>query len=83
MQKKEKRPTSEDDEAEETPWKSKEDTENIYDDEQRDKMVEDDEITLAEAAFMEGRDEKPWKRKYKPHFDTESVQTSADDYFDD
>jgi len=83
LPKREKRPTSEDDEDRETPWKSKEDTENIYDDEQREKMVEEDEITWAEAAFMEGREERPWKRKYKPHTDTTSVQTAEEDYFED
>jgi hypothetical protein len=68
---------------EEMPWKSKEDTENIYDEEQMDKMLEDDEITWAEAAFMEGREENPWKRKYKPHGDSDSVKTSELDYYED
>jgi len=38
----EKQPFEED---EEPPWKSKEDTENIYDEEQREKMLGEDEIT--------------------------------------
>ena len=83
MPKREKKPVPEDDKEREKTWKSEEDTENIYDNEQREKMVEDDEITMAEDAFMEGREDKPWKRKYKPHTDTESVQTAEDDYFED
>ncbi len=81
MGKREKRRITEDDE--EMPWKSKEETENIYDDVQREKMLEEDEITWAEAAFMEGREKRPWKRKYTPHTDTTSVELAEEDYFED
>lgn len=42
VKKEKKQPLEED---EEPPWKSKEDTENIYDEEQREKMLGEDEIT--------------------------------------
>ena len=80
VKKEKKQPLEED---EEPPWRSKEDTEDIYDEEQREKMLEEDEITWAEAAFMEGRENKPWKRKYKPHKDSTSVELAEEDYFED
>jgi len=79
--KKEKRRTLEEDE--EPPWKLKEDAEDIYDEEQREKMLEEDEITWAEAAFMEGRENKPWKRNYKPRKDSTSIELAEEDYFED
>ncbi|MFB0561228.1 MAG: hypothetical protein ACETWM_08435 [Candidatus Lokiarchaeia archaeon] len=81
MQKREKRRITK--EEEEMPRKFEEDTENIYDDEQRERMLEEDEITWAEAAFMEGREKRPWKRKYKPHTDTKSVELAEEEYFED
>jgi hypothetical protein len=60
-------------------------TEDIYDDEQREKMLDDDEITAAENAFMQGREMKPERRKSKKisHNDTVSVELAADEYTED
>jgi hypothetical protein len=60
-------------------------TEDIYDDEQREKMLDDDEITAAENAFMQGREMKPEKRRSKKitHTDTVSVELAADEYIED
>ena len=33
------------------------DTEDIYDDEQREEMLDEDEITASENAFMQGREQ--------------------------
>jgi hypothetical protein len=38
-------------------------TEDIYDDEQREEMLDEDEITASENAFMQGREQEPEKRK--------------------
>ena len=43
-------------------------TEDIYDEEQRERMLDDDEITAAENAFMQGREIKPEKRRSKKIF---------------
>jgi len=37
-------------------------TEDIYDDIQREEMLKEDEISAAENAFMQGREMKPEKR---------------------
>ncbi len=60
-------------------------TEDIYDDEQREKMLDDDEITAAENAFMQGREMKPERRKGKKntHNDTVSVELVEDEYTED
>ena len=60
-------------------------TEDIYDDEQREQMLDDDEITAAENAFMQGREMKPEKRKSKKtsHTDTVSVELAEDEYTED
>lgn len=60
-------------------------TEDIYDDEQREKMLDDDEITAAENAFMQGREMKLEKRKGKKtsHTDTVSVELAEEEYTDD
>jgi hypothetical protein len=60
-------------------------TEDIYDEEQREQMLEDDEITAAENAFMQGREIKPEKRKTKKlsHDDSVSVELAEDDYSED
>ena len=41
-------------------------TEDIYDDKQREEMLDEDEITAVENAFMQGREMKPDKEK-TPH----------------
>jgi hypothetical protein len=60
-------------------------TEDIYDDEQRERMLDEDEITAAENAFMQGREMKPKKRKGKKitHTDTVSVELAEEEYTED
>ncbi len=58
-------------------------TEDIYDDKQREVMLEEDEITAAENAFMQGREMKPGKRKHPTHKDTVSVELAKDEYEED
>jgi len=60
-------------------------TEDIYDDEERERMLNEDEITAAENAFMQGREMKPEKRKGKitSHTDTVSVELAEDEYTED
>jgi hypothetical protein len=41
-------------------------TEDDCDDKQREEMLDEDEITAAENAFMQGREMKPGKRKRPP-----------------
>ncbi len=58
---------------------------NIYDEEQREEMLLDDEITAEEAAFMTGRDMKRGKKKQKwvEHDDTASVVLAEEEYKED
>ncbi len=61
-------------------------TEDIYDDEQREKMLDEDEITAAENAFMQGREMKPKKmksNKKNAHSDTVSVELAEEEYTED
>jgi hypothetical protein len=59
-------------------------TEDIYDDEQREEMLDEDEITASENAFMQGREQTTEKRKsQKPktsHDDSVSVELAKDEY---
>jgi hypothetical protein len=61
-------------------------TEDIYDDDQREEMLLDDEITAAEDGFIRGRElsRKNVKRfgRFK-HEDSVSVELAEDDYEDD
>ena len=62
------------------------DTEDIYDDAQREEMLDDDEITAAENAFMEGREKQPEKRKGSKktgHDDSVSVELAKNEYQED
>jgi hypothetical protein len=61
------------------------DTEDIYDDAQREEMLKDDEITAAENAFMEGREQKPKKKTEKrvEHDDSVSVELAKNEYQED
>jgi hypothetical protein len=70
--------------------KSKEETEteDIYDDEQREKMLDDDEITAAEEGFMKGRDDEgPSKKETRKnaisHDDQVSVELAKEDSEED
>jgi hypothetical protein len=56
---------------------------DIYDDKQREEMLDEDEITASENAFMQGREITPKKRKRPTHKDTVSVQLAEDEYKDD
>jgi len=58
-------------------------TGDIYDDKQRGEMLKADGITVAENAFMQGREMKPEKRKHPTHKDTVSVQLAEDEYKED
>jgi hypothetical protein len=66
-------------------------TEDIYEGDQRDEMLEDDEITAAEDGFMRGRDlamkemEQDKKRRRKPiiHADGTSVTLNEQQYEED
>jgi hypothetical protein len=58
-------------------------TEDIYDDEQREEMLDEDEITAAENAFMQGREMPPDKKKRPAHKDTVSVELAEEEYEED
>lgn len=58
-------------------------TGDIYNDKQREEMLDEDEITASENAFMQGREMKTEKRKRTTHKDTVSVQLAEDEYKDD
>lgn len=60
-------------------------TEDIYNDEQRENMLEEDEITAAENAFMQGREITPEKKKTKKtsHDDSVSVELAENEYSED
>jgi hypothetical protein len=66
-------------------------TEDIYEGDQRDEMLEDDEITAAEDGFMRGRDlamkemeeEKKARRKPDIHADGTSVTLNEQQYEED
>jgi hypothetical protein len=53
-------------------------TEDIYNTKERERMLEEDEITAAEEGFMLGRDQVPNKRisRRKSHDDDISVELS-------
>ena len=62
-------------------------TEDIYDDAQREEMLDEDEMTASENAFMQGREQKPEKRKNQKqktsHDDSVSVELAKDEYQED
>jgi hypothetical protein len=62
-----------------------EETEDIYDAKQRERMLEEDEISTAEEGFMQGRDEPPNKKetRKKSHDDSISVELAKQDAEDD
>jgi hypothetical protein len=63
------------------------DTEDIYDDEQREEMLDEDEITASENGFMQGREQTPEKKKSQKqktsHDDSVSVELAKDEYQED
>ena len=61
-------------------------TEDIYNDDEREEMLLDDEITAVEDGFMRGRELTSRKAKLlkrSAHEDTVSVELAEDDYGDD
>ena len=58
---------------------------DIYNDERRDEMLNDDEITLTEYAFMAGRKMNPSRKKqnWREHIDTLSVELVKEEYRED
>ncbi len=46
-------------------------------------MLDEDDITAAENAFMQGREMTPEKMKRPTHKDTVSVELAEDEYKDD
>ena len=63
------------------------DTEDVYDDEQREEMLDEDEITASENAFMQGREQTTEKKKSQKqktsHDDSVSVELAKDEYQED
>ncbi len=66
---------------------NEEETSDAYDNEQREQMLEDDEMTAAEAGFMRGRNQEPSKkanqRNAVSHNDSTSVELAKEDSEDD
>ena len=58
-------------------------TEDIYDDKQREKMLDGDEITVAENAFVRGRELTQDKKKRPADEDTVSVELAEEEYKED
>jgi hypothetical protein len=62
-------------------------TADIYDDEQLEEMLENDEITEAEYSFMLGREKVGKKKKLglerREHEDTQSVELAKSEYEED
>jgi len=56
-------------------------------DERREEMLDEDEITASENAFMQGREQTPEKRKSQKqktsHDDSVSVELTKDEYQED
>jgi len=69
--------------------KKERETGDIYDDKQREEMLEADGITAAENAFMQGRKKADKKQKRdlglegKQHDDSTSVELAKEEYQDD
>ncbi|MCW4005875.1 MAG: hypothetical protein NWF04_04670 [Candidatus Bathyarchaeota archaeon] len=58
-------------------------TEDIYDDKQRETMLKEDEITASENAFMQGREMNLKKNRKATHDDSISVELSKQEYEED
>jgi hypothetical protein len=62
-------------------------TEDIYNDEQREEMLDEDEITVSENAFMQGREQtaeqKKGQKQRTSHDDSVSVELAKDEYQED
>ena len=67
---------------------AEDETEDLYDDEQRERMLDDDEITAAEEGFMRGRENEPPSKKQTrknaiSHDDTISDELAKEDAEED
>jgi hypothetical protein len=86
-EKKGKKPERESKESEEPAEEEDEDSKDIYDDDTRQEMVENDEITASEEGFMRGWDgtvEGGKKhKKDSDHKDTTSVELVKGQYGED
>jgi hypothetical protein len=75
----------------EGPTPSKEDkeeeTDDVYDTEERETMLDDDEITAAEEGFMRGREQEPSKKETRKnaigHDDQIAVELAKEDAEED
>jgi hypothetical protein len=75
-------PTSDEDEKGAETEETDHEDEDIYNEKERDEMLEDDEISGAEHGFMEGREVKERKKKRilgANHEDTPSVELAEED----
>jgi hypothetical protein len=76
-------------EEEEDEEEDEDKTMDVYDEEQLDEMLENDEITEAEYSFMLGREKIGKKKKKKlglerkEHEDTASVELAKNEYDED
>ncbi len=65
-----------------------EETDDLYDTEERETMLDDDEVTAAEAGFMEGREQEPPSKKQTrknaiSHTDETATELAKEDAEDD
>ena len=64
-----------------------EETDDIYDTDERENMLDEDEITAAEEGFMKGREQEPPSkketRKNASHDDSVSVELAKEDSQED
>jgi len=72
----------------ETKAEKEEETEDVYDTETREAMLEEDDITAAEEGFMKGHEQEPpakkeTRKKAVSHDDTISVELAKEDSEDD
>jgi len=81
-----RRKTAKDDD-ERYVYEEEKEPEDIYDEDTREEMLEDDEITAAEEGFMRGWDGEieggKKQRKVSGHKDTASVELAKEQYQED
>jgi hypothetical protein len=66
------------------PWGKREtEATDIYDDEQREEILKEDETPAAETGFMQGRETESVRRKGRLHKDTVSVELAEDEFRDE
>ena len=72
----------------ESKQEKEEETEDLYDTDTREAMLEEDELTAAEEGFMKGREQEPpakkeTRKKAVSHDDSVSVELAKEDSEDD